>query len=270
MNYILLSLAVVGAIGLIAAAFLYVVAKKFHVEEDPRIAEIEDILPGANCGGCGLSGCSAFARACCQASTLDGLNCTGVGDAEMKRIADIVGLAEGKRVRKVAVIRCNAACESRAKVNTYDGLRSCAVEHALYQGESACTFGCLGLGDCVAACPFGAISFAENPDYPVIDVDKCTGCGRCFEACPRHLPQLSEAAHGTTLVYVSCANRNKGPQAMQECDVSCIGCGKCVRGCPTQAISIESFLAKVDSTRCTSCGECVSQCPRHSITTMKV
>lgn len=265
MNYILLSLAIVGAIGLIAAAFLYIVAKKFSVDEDPRIAEIEDILPGANCGGCGLSGCSAFARACCSASSLDGLNCTGIGDAEMKRIADIVGLAEGKRVRKVAIIRCNADCETRSKVNHYDGVRSCAVEHALYQGESDCTFGCLGMGDCVDACPFGAISFSKSDDYPTVDIDKCTGCGKCFDACPRHLPQLQEVTPGERMVYVSCANRNRGPQAMQECSVSCIGCGKCVRTCSHEAISVDNFLASIHSDKCVGCGDCIEACPRHSI-----
>lgn len=265
MEYIALSLGVVGVIGIIAACLLYFAAKKFHVEEDPRIAEVEAILPGANCGGCGLSGCSAFARACCTATTLDGLNCTGLGDKEMAQIAKIVGLAEGVRIRKVAVIRCNAACETRQLVNHFDGIRSCALEHSYYQGESACNFGCLGLGDCVVACPFDAMTFSESDQYPTVDIDKCTGCGKCLEACPRDLPRMREVHPGKKLVYVNCSNRNKGPLAMKECEVSCIGCGLCKKKCPAEAITLESFLATIHGDKCISCLECVSVCPRKSI-----
>lgn len=267
MTYIFLSLGIVGIIGLIAASLLYIVAKKFKVEEDPRIAEVEAILPGANCGGCGLSGCAAFARACCTATSLDGLNCTGLGNKEMAQIARIVGLAEGVRVRKVAVIRCNAACETRQLVNHFDGIRSCALEHSYYQGESACNFGCLGLGDCVKACPFDAMTYSESDMYPTVDIDKCTGCGKCLEACPRDLPRMREVHPGKQLVYVNCSNKNKGPLAMKECEVSCIGCGLCKKKCPSDAITLESFLATIHGDKCISCLECVAVCPRKSIVT---
>ena len=265
MTYIFLSLGVLAVIGVIAACLLYIAAKKFHVKEDPRIAEVEALLPGANCGGCGLSGCSAFARACCTATTLDGLNCTGLGDEDMARIANIVGLAEGRRVRKIAVIRCNAACETRQLVNKFDGIKSCVLENSYYQGESACNFGCLGLGDCVRACPFDAMTFSESSLYPTVDADKCTGCGKCLEACPRNLPTMREVKPGKMLVYVNCSNRNKGPLAMKECEVSCIGCGLCKKTCPSEAITLESFLATIHGDKCTSCMECIPVCPRKSI-----
>lgn len=265
MEYIFLSLGILGIIGIIAALLLYIVAKKFHVAEDPRIAEVEAILPGANCGGCGLSGCTAFARACCTADTLDGLNCTGLGDKEMAQIAQIVGLAEGKRVRKIAVIRCNAACETRNLVNHFDGINSCALEHAYYQGESPCNFGCLGKGDCVVACPFGAMTYSESDSYPTVDIDKCTGCGKCREACPRLLPVMREVHPGKEIVYVNCSNKNKGPLAMKECEVSCIGCGLCKKTCPSDAITLESFLATIHDDKCISCKECIPVCPRKSI-----
>ena len=265
MVYIFLSLGIVGVIGVIAACLLYFAAKKFSVKEDPRIAEVESILPGANCGGCGLSGCAAFARACCTATSLEGLNCTGIGNKEMEQIAKIVGLASSARVRKVAVIRCNAACETRELVNHFDGIRSCALEHSYYQGESACNFGCLGLGDCVVACPFDAMTFSESEQYPTVDLDKCTGCGKCLEACPRQLPRMREVTPGKQLVYVNCSNRNKGPLAMKECEVSCIGCGLCKKKCPAEAITLESFLATIHGDKCISCLECVAVCPRKSI-----
>ena len=265
MTYVFLALGIVGVIGIVAAILLYIAAKRFSVKEDPRIAEVEALLPGANCGGCGLSGCAAFARACCTATSLDGLNCTGLGDKEMAEIAKIVGLAEGVRIRKVAVIRCNAACETRQLVNNYDGIRSCVLENSFYQGESACNFGCLGLGDCVTACPFGAMTFSVSEQYPTVDADKCTGCGKCLEACPRNLPQMREVHPGKQLVYVNCSNRNKGPLAMKECEVSCIGCGLCKKKCPSEAITLESFLATIHSDKCISCLECVEVCPRKSI-----
>lgn len=265
MTYIVLSLGIVGGIGIIAACLLYFAAKKFSVVEDPRIAEVEAILPGANCGGCGLSGCAAFARACCTAKTLDGLNCTGLGNREMAQIAKIVGLAEGTRVRKVAVIRCNAACETRQLINHFDGISSCALEHSYYQGESPCNFGCLGKGDCVVACPFDAMTFSESDLYPTVNIDKCTGCGKCLEACPRNLPRMREVVPGKQMVYVNCSNRNKGPLAMKECEVSCIGCGLCKKKCPADAITLESFLATIHGDKCISCLECVAVCPRKSI-----
>ena len=265
MTYIFLSLGIVGVIGIIAACLLYFAAKKFNVEEDPRIAEVEAILPGANCGGCGMSGCAAFARACCTASSLEGLNCTGIGSKEMAEIAKIVGLAPAAHVRKVAVIRCNAACETRQLINHYDGIRSCALVHSYYQGESPCNFGCIGLGDCVAACPFDAMTYSKNDLYPTVDIDKCTGCGKCLEACPRHLPEMREVNPGKQLVYVNCSNRNKGPLAMKECEVSCIGCGLCKKKCPAEAITLESFLATIHGDKCISCMECVAVCPRKSI-----
>ncbi len=155
---ITISIIVLGAIGLIAAVLLYLAAKKFYVYEDPKIGEIEEILPGANCGGCGLSGCHAFAVECANATTMEGLNCAGIDDAGMKKIADIVGLTPVETEKRVAIIKCSASCENRDPQNHYDGVRSCAIEAALYQGESDCIYGCLGCGDCVKACPFGAMT----------------------------------------------------------------------------------------------------------------
>lgn len=268
MSYIITSLIVLGVIGIIAALLLYLASVKFSVKEDPRIAEVEAVLPGANCGACGFSGCSAFARACCKATSLEGMHCTSLDDAGMRKIADIVGLAPAAvSVRKVAAIRCQNSCEVRNPLNHYDGVSSCAIEHSLYQGESDCIYGCLGLGDCVQACPFGAMTLPQKGTLPVIDWDKCTGCGKCVEACPRALPTLLDAPAGKNLVWVACANTDRGPVAMKECDRSCIGCSKCVRTCQHEAVTVDRFLATIDSSKCTGCGDCAEACPRHSILT---
>lgn len=270
---ILNSILLLGVIGLIAALLLYIAAKRFAVKEDPRIAEVEEILPGANCGACGYSGCAAFARACCSASSLEGMKCTSLSAEGMCHIADIVGLAPSISTRKVAVIRCQNFCDDRPPVNHYDGVNSCAIEHSLYQGEADCIYGCLALGDCVKACPFGAMTITPGQSLPQIDYEKCTGCGKCFEACPRQLPKIVEAeinADGKIekkdIVWVACANRDRGPVAMKECNVSCIGCQKCKKTCTHDAVEITDFLAKIDDEKCVGCGECIEPCPRHSIT----
>lgn len=263
---ITISIIVLGVIGLIAAVLLFIAAKKFFVYEDPKIGEIEELLPGANCGGCGFSGCHAFAMECANAKSMDGLNCTSLDAEGMRKIAAIAGLTPTAAQKRVAIVKCSASCENRDPRNYYDGVRSCAIEASLYQGESDCIYGCLGCGDCVKACPFGAMQMLANEALPHVDLDKCTGCGKCVDACPRHLCELVRKPDDRPIVWVACANRDRGPIAMKECGVACIGCSKCRKVCPQEAPEISSFLANIDQEKCTSCGECIKACPRHSIT----
>ena len=264
MSVIWTSLAVVGVIGVIAAILLYIAAKKFAVREDPLIGEVEELLPGANCGGCGYSGCAAFARACVSATSLSGLYCTGLDSEGMDRIASLLGMKAEKPRRKIAVIRCSASCDVREVKNVYEGLHSCASAASLYQGMIDCVYGCLGLGDCAAACPFGAMSIKPGETLPTVDAEKCVGCGKCFEACPRSLPMILPVGD-EKLTWVSCANRDRGPVALKECNLSCIGCGLCKKSCLHDAVTIDSYLATINADKCVGCGECVKSCPRHSI-----
>lgn len=245
--------------------FAFFAAKKFFVYEDPKIGEIENLLPGANCGGCGFSGCHAFAVECAGASTMNGLCCTGVDAEGMKKIAEIVGLTPVATVRKVSVVKCSPSCDTRDLRNRYDGVKSCAIENAFYQGESDCIYGCLGCGDCVSACPFDAMRIDSGGNIPVIDYNKCTGCGKCVESCPRNLCELIPYKEDVPMIWVACANRDRGPVAMKECGVACIGCTKCRKVCPNEAPEISSFLAHINQDKCTGCGECLTACPRKSI-----
>ncbi len=267
MNIILLTICVMTALGVVAAAVLFIVAKKFHVDEDPRIGEVEALLPGANCGGCGQSGCHAFAVACCSATSLEGLSCPGAGGQTMTRIADIVGLAPVESEPKVAIVRCNGSCSLRPQTSRYDGLRSCAVESAAFSGTTECSWGCLGCGDCVAECPYGALTLDTETGLPVVDISKCVGCGKCVKACPRDIITLSPLNRAGSHVWVACMNHDKGGVAAKECEVACIGCGKCVRVCPSEAPKVKDFLAGIDATKCIGCLKCVDACPRHSILT---
>ena len=229
MDFILTAVIVLGGIGLIAAIVLFVCSKKFAVYEDPRIGQVNELLPGANCGGCGFAGCGGMADALVKGADLgsiDGLNCPVGGSEVMGQVADLLGMAIANGDPMVAVVRCNGSCELRPKVNTYSGLRTCAAMHACGAGETYCGFGCLGCGDCVEACQFDAIHINPETGLPEVDDDKCTACGACAKACPRNIIELRKKGPKNRRVFVSCVNKDKGAVAMKACKAACIGCGK--------------------------------------------
>lgn len=265
MSVILTSVLILGGIGVVGAAVLYVVANRFKVEEDPRIDEVEALLPGANCGGCGRSGCRDFAAACVKATSLDSLVCPASGSGVMKRIGEIVGLAAAEGKPRVAVLKCNGICSMRTRVAAYDGPPSCAIESFLGCGESACPVGCLGCGDCVKACPYDALHLDAATGLPVVDADACTGCGVCVKSCPRRLIELRLKGPRGMRVWVACSNHEKGAVARKDCKAACIGCGKCLKTCPHGAITLSDNLAYIDCEKCRLCGKCVAVCPTGAI-----
>ena len=252
------------AIGIASAVILYFVAQKFKVEEDPRIDTVESILPGANCGGCGKPGCRGFAEATVKATSLDGLFCPVGGAETMTKVAAALGMEVTAQTPQIAVVRCNGTCDHRQRTSQYDGYKSCAIEHSLYRGETDCTFGCLGCGDCVTACPFDAIHMDEN-GLPVVSEEKCVACGACVKACPRNIIELRNKGVKGRRVFVCCVNKDKGNIARKACTAACIGCGKCVKECPFEAITLENNLAYIDFRKCKLCRKCVSACPTHAI-----
>lgn len=262
LGYTILTLCVLGAV---LAAVLYFVAQKFKVEEDPRIDEVEKMLPGANCGGCGFAGCRGMAEALVKNDDISALYCPVGGGDVMKAVADYLGKAAPEREPQVAVVRCAGSCANRPRTNQFNGAPSCAVVAATYGGETGCTFGCLGKGDCTAVCEFGAITMNPETGLPEVDDEKCTACGACVKACPKGVIELRKKFPKSRKVYVSCVNKDKGGVARKSCKAACIGCGKCAKVCPFGAITVENNLAFIDSTKCRLCRKCVVECPTGAI-----
>lgn len=265
MNLIISSIIVLGIIGLASAVILYFVAQKFKVEEDARIDVVTDLLPGANCGGCGFPGCRGFAEACVKADSLDNLLCPVGGLPVMCKVSESLGMAVCQATPKIAVVRCNGSCTNRPRTNKFDGARNCKVAAQLYAGETNCSYGCFGYGDCVEACKFDAIIINPETGLPVVNEDKCTACGACVKACPKKVIELRNKGPKGRRVFVSCINKDKGGVARKACSAACIGCGKCQKVCPFGAIKVENNLAYIDFDLCRSCRKCVNECPTGAI-----
>lgn len=243
---------IVSAIGLIAGVILAVVSKVFAVPVNEKAEQIRDRLPGANCGGCGYSGCDGYAAAVAEGAPAN--LCTAGGAATAAAVAEIMGV-EAAFVRKVSVIRCSG-CEACTGTRfDYAGYTTCAAAAQLDNGPGACRFGCIGMGDCAVACDRGAISIADG--VARVDLALCGGCGHCVAACPHGLPAILPE----TTRAVSCRNTDKGPATRKVCTAGCIGCGKCAKACPSAAIAMNGGLAEIDPALCTGCGACEEGCP---------
>lgn len=262
---VIITVVSLSLLAILAAIILYFIAEKFKVYEDPRIDEVQAVLPAANCGGCGFAGCRNFAEALVKAESFEGLNCPVGGAEVMEQAAKILGREAPVVEPLVAVLLCNGTPGFRPRTSVYDGVADCRIANSLYMGETDCSYGCLGYGDCVRACTFDAIHMNPETLLPEVTDDKCTSCGACVKACPRNLIELRKKAKKDRKIYVACSNCDKGGPARRACKVACIGCGKCVKVCQFDAIRLENNLAYIDAFKCTFCRKCVTECPTGSI-----
>lgn len=262
MSTTVISLISMGLLGALFAAGLLVASRVFAVETDPRADQVEEVLPGANCGACGYAGCRAFAEAAAGGQAPpDGCPVGGAKVASL--VAKILGVevAEGA-VRKVAQVLCAGGNAEAKIVAEYDGPRDCRVAQNTQNGSfKACSYGCLGLGTCVAACPFDAMYMDDN-GLPVVIEEKCTGCGMCVRACPRNIIVLAEEPQG---VHIRCRSLALGKDVRGVCSVGCIACRRCEKECPVDAITVENNLAEINYDLCINCRKCVAVCPMNTI-----
>ncbi len=249
-----------GAIGIIFGAVLTFASKKFHVEVDERVAQVRECLGGANCGACGYPGCDGFAAAV-VAGDAPVNGCAPAGEKGAKAIGKIMGQEAEVGERLVCRVLCQGENGIAKERYQYDGYQSCSTAAGLAGGPKDCRFACLGLGDCMDKCAFGAISMASGIAH--VDPDKCTACGACVKACPRGVLKLLPVSAS---VIVRCRNSDTARTARAVCMDACIGCGRCKKECQYEAITVENGFARIDPEKCTRCGSCAAVCPCKCIT----
>ena len=255
MNEILMAALVVGGIGALCAVMLIAASKFFAVEENETVTKLRECLPGANCGACGYAGCEGYAKALAEGGVKTNL-CIPGGDGVAKQIADVLGVEAEDVIEQVAVIHCYGDCDHTSKKMQYEGIASCAAAKTLYGGAGLCSFGCIGLGDCVSVCPQEAICIEKGIAH--INARVCVGCGLCAKTCPRGIIELMA---DVKRVLVTCHNQEKGAVARKECSNACMGCKKCEKSCPTGAITVVDNLARINYELCKNCDTCASVCP---------
>ena len=269
MQEIWIALAILGGMGLIFGLVLAVASKVFAVETDPRLEELTEALPGANCGGCGYAGCAAYAEAVLKGQAGIG-KCASGGPAAAEKMAKIMGVEPGAFVRRVALVRCagqhgvdeNGKATGSKMKGYYEGIEDClAATKVAGRGPLICKFGCLGFGNCTKVCQHDAIHVVDG--VAKVDHEKCVGCMMCAEVCPRNLIIPVEY---DKRVVIACASKAKGAVTIRGCSAGCVGCGKCEKVCEEGAIHVDQNLAFIDYTKCTSCGKCATVCPKHLIT----
>lgn len=248
---VLLAFGVLGIIGLIFGILLEVADKKLAVEVDERITKVTEALGGANCGACGYAGCSAFAEAVVNGEAKP----TACAAADMAAIGEALGIEIDAGEKMVARVICQGHSGVAKERYKYDGYMSCATAAAMSGGPKDCAYACIGLGDCMRVCSFGAISM--NNGIAEIDPNVCVACGNCEKACPRSAIRIIPAE---TKVLVLCRNKDTGRAARAACMKACIGCGRCVKECKYGAIVVEDGYARIDAQKCTRCGDCAKVC----------
>lgn len=260
-SVIITAVAVVAIIGLIAGLGLAIASIVMAVPKDEKAEAIRECLPGANCGACGFSGCDGYAAALAKGEATETTLCAPGGNDAAKAIAEVLGVEAGSLAPTAAMVMCKGNNEAAITKYKYQGVDSCRMANQLMGGPKECTYGCIGLGDCVAACEYGAISIVNG--VAVIDKELCKACKKCVRTCPKGIIRMVPIDKNFSAV--ACMNKDKGAVTRKACSNGCIGCMKCVKACESEAITVENFLASVDFSKCTACGKCNEGCPTGAI-----
>ena len=261
---IFFAIVVLGCVGLLTGLLLAFASRLFAVPEDTVVKELLEALPGMNCGGCGVATCAAFAAAL-RGGRAEAGGCP-VGGAEVtERLGAILGVQIGKNTRLTALVRCSGGLRAYNKY-AYEGLTDCHAAMRIGGGSpKECPYGCIGLGTCVASCPWGAISLIDG--VAVVDHERCTGCLHCAGSCPKRIivpvPYYAD-------VNVACSSQERGSILKKVCDIGCTGCRACEKVCQQGAIKVRDNLAAIDFDLCSGCGDCAEKCPRKLIVDAKL
>lgn len=264
-NAILIAAIIIGLVGVLIGVLLCIASEKFKVEVDERETLVREALPGNNCGGCGYPGCDGLAKAIVEGKApVSGCPVGGAPVAE--KIGEILGVAVGETIKKVAHVNCIGDCDHAPKKFAYHGIKDCNKLAAVPGGsDKGCEYGCMGYGSCVSACEFDAIHIVNG--IALVDKEACVACGACVAACPKNLIDIIPytAAH-----IVNCSSLDKGKDVKSKCSLGCIGCTLCTKQCEDDAIHMYGNVAKIDYEKCTNCGKCAAKCPTKVIATDKL
>lgn len=261
MSSIVTAAGIMGGLGLLFGGILALAYRFLRVEEDPRLQVLEGMLPGTNCGACGKPGCRGFAEALLAMEVVPSA-CSVSSQEGVQAIAGFLGVEAGEAVRRVARLHCAGGRAEARQSAAYEGEPSCRAASLVAAGGRDCVFGCLGLADCEVACTFGAIRM--NVDgLPVVDIDRCTACGDCVDACPRDLFEILPLSQP---LLVQCRAPLAGDAARALCRVACDACGRCVQDAPAGALEMRNDLPVVDPAMASACGpEVTFRCPTGAI-----
>ncbi len=256
---VLIPVGIFAALGVLFGIILAVASRIFAVKTDERVAAVQENLPGANCGGCGYSGCAALAEAIVKGEALP-TACRACSDVGLAAICEIMGMEGMKNEPMRARVMCSGNCHTAKYKYRYEGASDCIAAEKLGGGDKECPNGCVGLGTCVAACKFDAISIEDG--VAVVDPTRCTGCGACASVCPKKLIAVVPV---TGNYIVACHSVQPGAVTRRQCDVGCIACRICEKNCPAGAVTVTDCVAHIDQSKCIGCGKCAEKCPRKII-----
>jgi Na+-translocating ferredoxin:NAD+ oxidoreductase RNF subunit RnfB len=249
-----------AALSFLFASLLVLAHRKLHVDEDPRIDAIHQLLPESNCGACGFPGCLGLAEAMVEGSALPG-KCTVINEDEQEYIAEFLGVDVGAEEKVVARLACAGGSNVSRNRARYEGLSTCRAAALVAGGGKGCFWGCLGLADCEVVCDPDAIIMNEH-DLPIVIEDACTACGDCVDVCPKDLFSLHVASHR---LWVACMNLEKGDVALEDCEVACDACGKCAVDAPANVITMVDNLPIVNYEEDHNVRSAIERCPTGAI-----
>jgi len=250
----------IGGLGLAAGGALALAARFLAVVEDPRIEQVTELLPGANCGGCAFAGCADYAKGIVLSDAAINL-CAPGGDDVVSAIAALLGREATMAEKKTAIVLCGGDRDKAPRKSRYNGVADCASAHALGGGDKRCGYGCLGYGSCARICPVGAIEMTAT-QIALVHPDLCIGCGACVKACPRSLIKLVPCKRS---IHVLCSSKDKGPIVKKACSVGCIGCTLCTKVVEDDAIKMQGALAIVDYSKELDDDKVIEKCPAKCI-----